>query len=237
MKIAQFDRPILKDIRPTIEQALSVLEKEFGVKVALGRATFTHDHVKFQFEMAIVGKDGEALTGPAADFKREANLFGLHPDDLGRHFVCRGEEFVVTGLKPNARKRPILARGRGNKEFVFPVSLVKAGLLGPKGPKPSPTPQPGKRKFGLGEDHSGGSNQQLPPLPPISEMFSVSKTQGGPSVGVTKRVWDIADQITLNIQVVDKHYRAAIIAACVKEGINESTAATQYNKWRKARGK
>lgn len=234
MKLTQFDRPILKAIRPTIEQALSVLETEFGVKIALGKATFTHDHVKFQFEMALVGADGQAVTGPAADFKRDAVLYGLHPNDLGRHFVCRGEEFIITGLKPNARKRPVLATGKGNKQYVFPVSLVKAGLLGPAGPKPSSV-LPGKRKFGLGVDGETKEQPPLPPLPPISEMFSVPKPPT-PSTGVTKRVWDIADKMTAGNYGSGRD-RAEVIAACVAEGINPATAATQYSKWRKARGK
>lgn len=237
MKIAQFDRPILKAIRPTIEEALKVLETEFGVKVSLGKATFTHNNVKFQFEMAIVGKNGEALSGPAADFKREAVLYGLHPNDLGRHFVCRGEEFIITGLKPNARKRPILARGKGNKQYVFPASLVKNGLLGPA---PASSPQPGKRKFGLGDEGAGAPNipkpppSQMPP-PPISEMFSI-KTVGAPSGGVTKRVWDIADQVVGQVGT-PKDLRDQIISVCVEQGINRATAATQYSKWRKARRK
>jgi hypothetical protein len=50
-----------------------------------------------------------------------------------------------------------------------------------------------------------------------------------PAKGATARVWAIGDGI-------GKADRTAIIAACVAEGINASTAATQYSKWKKARG-
>ena len=56
--------------------------------------------------------------------------------------------------------------------------------------------------------------------------------QGGgeaPVRGATAKVWGIADE-------VGKADRNAIIAACVAQGINPSTAATQYSKWKKARG-
>lgn len=56
--------------------------------------------------------------------------------------------------------------------------------------------------------------------------------QGGGSApvrGATAKVWEIADG-------VGKADRNAIIQACVAQGINPSTAATQYSKWKKARG-
>lgn len=49
-----------------------------------------------------------------------------------------------------------------------------------------------------------------------------------PVKGATARVWAIAD----GMPTAD---RASIIAACVAEGINPSTAGTQYSKWKKAR--
>lgn len=49
-----------------------------------------------------------------------------------------------------------------------------------------------------------------------------------PSKGATAKVWQIAD----SMPGAD---RKAIINACVAAGINESTAGTQYSKWRKAR--
>lgn len=50
-----------------------------------------------------------------------------------------------------------------------------------------------------------------------------------PVRGATAKVWEIADG-------VGKADRNAIIQACVAQGINPSTAATQYSKWKKARG-
>jgi hypothetical protein len=52
---------------------------------------------------------------------------------------------------------------------------------------------------------------------------------GRPSTGVTKRVWEIADSLK---QPAD---RTKVIAAATKEGINPSTAATQFSKWLRAK--
>lgn len=51
--------------------------------------------------------------------------------------------------------------------------------------------------------------------------------RAAPSRGATARVWAIAD-------TMPKADRATIIAACVAEGINPSTAGTQYSKWKKS---
>jgi hypothetical protein len=51
-----------------------------------------------------------------------------------------------------------------------------------------------------------------------------------PKGGVTGRVWAIADTAAQGGKT-GKELRAAIIATCVAEGIDPSTAATQYSKW------
>lgn len=51
-----------------------------------------------------------------------------------------------------------------------------------------------------------------------------------PKGGVTGRVWAIADTAAQSGKT-GKELRAAIIATCVAEGIDPSTAATQYSKW------
>lgn len=75
--------------------------------------------------------------------------------------------------------------------------------------KPAPTPVP---------KNSGTSTQS-------------ANAQTRPSKGATKLVWEIADRITGDGPID----RAVIIAACEAEGINKSTAGTQYSKWKRAR--
>lgn len=68
------------------------------------------------------------------------------------------------------------------------------------------------------------------PMPEAPTKPSAGRSEGGrPSKGATARVWEIASEIAG--QGGD---RAAIIAACVAEGINPSTAGTQYSKWKRS---
>jgi hypothetical protein len=50
----------------------------------------------------------------------------------------------------------------------------------------------------------------------------------------TARVWEVADSISTNLSAPVP--RAELLAAVASEGINASTAATQYGKWRKFNG-
>lgn len=56
--------------------------------------------------------------------------------------------------------------------------------------------------------------------------------------GATKQVWDIADaRLAANPGMDLKTLRKLIIAECESQGINGGTAATQFGKWKAARGK
>lgn len=53
---------------------------------------------------------------------------------------------------------------------------------------------------------------------------------------MTERVWQAADyfiSIQPNHDINGKHFRSLVIEACVKGGLNSSTAATQFGKWKR----
>lgn len=60
-------------------------------------------------------------------------------------------------------------------------------------------------------------------------------TTGAPKGGTTARVWAIADAMHAESPLT-RQDRAKVIAQCTSEGINSSTAGTQWSKWAKARG-
>lgn len=65
-----------------------------------------------------------------------------------------------------------------------------------------------------------------------------AKAPGRPKPGSsTGKVWDIADKVLADhadMGLNAKELRATVIAQCEAEGINPSTAATQFGKWKKA---
>lgn len=72
-----------------------------------------------------------------------------------------------------------------------------------------------------------------PPLERTKPKARGASSDGKPSPsGATGKVWLIADRVHAE-KGLD---RKAIMDACVAEGINPSTAGTQYAKWKKAKG-
>lgn len=115
-------------IRPRMEQILSQLETEFGVKVALGNASFMPTNVTFKFDMTIKSQNGEVETKEQTYFKQYANIYGLDPSDLGKQFSSQGYQYTITGLNPRAKRMPILATRSGGQSFKFTAFAVKEGL-------------------------------------------------------------------------------------------------------------
>lgn len=75
-----------------------------------------------------------------------------------------------------------------------------------------------------------------PKLKPGKASASTGGGGGGaPSKGATARVWAIADAMHEETPLV-RSDRARVVAECVSQGINSSTAGTQWSKWAKDKG-
>ena len=93
---------------------------------------------------------------------------------------------------------------------------------------------------GFGRWHyPDGVSKAIPAIPgarnprPAVEGDTPVGTAPSPK-GATGKVWEIADSMVKAGNGIVP--RPDIIAACVAAGINAATAATQYSKWKKARG-
>lgn len=79
---------------------------------------------------------------------------------------------------------------------------------------------------------------RAPPAPRVEKIAkeaSASPSAGKrPKGGITGRVWEIADT-EAGKGGTGKELRGRIVAACIADGIDPSTAATQYSRWNKGR--
>ena len=123
------DRNKAKLLREKLDEVLKAfIGPELGVSATVGRGSFTESNLTFKIEIAdLVG--GVAVTKEASAFKVLAPLYGVKPEDLGRTFTFRGEQYELTGLNSRADKFPFKAKrvsdGRG---FKFGEEIVKQGL-------------------------------------------------------------------------------------------------------------
>jgi len=138
-KISGFDKPILREFRKEIEQALAGLAEQRGVQFQVGGASFDTSNVRFTLEAAVIGEDGQAETRERGDFKRHAWQFGLKPGDLDRVITWQGrrgvDQYRLIGLRMRAPKFPILAvRLSDSKEVCLPKAAVASITTPPTGP-------------------------------------------------------------------------------------------------------
>lgn len=125
----RISRDILKALRSEIDATLKEVGKKYSINLKAGNATFSDTNFTFKLEGAVITANGTILKKESEDFKRNAILYGLKPEDLGRRFQDNGRAFEITGLKPKASRYPILAKNLSTGQtFKFTSSHVKRCL-------------------------------------------------------------------------------------------------------------
>lgn len=111
---------ILADLAATLHQFADAR----GLKLDLGRATFSSDLLKQTIEFHVVDAGGADAVEKRA-FDRLASAFGLAASDYRREFDHpKYGRLRVVGFRPNAPKFPIAVEVVGDsKKLFFPVSL------------------------------------------------------------------------------------------------------------------
>lgn len=124
------DRQFMRDLRVSLELALSVVAERHGISIKVGHGTFAGENGAFKLELATIGGDGIANTKERSDFKRYAAMLNLKPEWLDQEFEQGGDTFTIRGLRLKARKRPVIASKKGGKLFVFAASDIAIRMHG-----------------------------------------------------------------------------------------------------------
>lgn len=128
-RIERFDRATCREFSMAVEDALQDVAKEFGVNVEMGNGSFQGTSYTLKVVASVIASDGSVLSPDATAFKRMATMYGLREDDLGSIFQSRGEEYVVTGMRPRSRKYPVMVeRVKDGKAFKFSAPVVATAL-------------------------------------------------------------------------------------------------------------
>jgi hypothetical protein len=122
------NRETARAIERQVLELLAPMESDGQLKITAKGGSVGTTFVNLKIEFAEVGKNGLAESKEAADFKALAKFYGLNADDLGRHFVSRGERYEIVGLKPKSHKFPILGRNHDGKIYKFPAEGFQRGL-------------------------------------------------------------------------------------------------------------
>lgn len=103
-----------------VNEALKAVLEKHGLE--LDGSRLTYGDVQSSITIKVVPK-GVNLQEEA--FKKHAHLYGLHPDDLGKEISMNGGEFIIVGLKANARKNTVIIQRKGSRsQYVIPHQRV-----------------------------------------------------------------------------------------------------------------
>lgn len=129
----EFNKQNLTEVRNAINSALAELGKKMGIAFSIGQITFTPGDFRTKLTAVAAGAKGggtlQLEDKIAMDFKKKAFLVELKAQDLGREFVLRGTTYAIAGLKPQARKTPIIGRNvKTGKLYRFATEDVLCAL-------------------------------------------------------------------------------------------------------------
>ena len=167
-----------------------------------------------------------------------------------------GKKVPIGGYSETLKAVIDLARELDEDATTFEVLVKRLGgkppTIDPRPTAPCPGPNPEKDKRAMAAAEATRQARAQANATAVTSEANASpgqhRTRGGgassptptrPKGGITGQVWAIADTERAKLAPAEhggKAERAAIIGACTAAGIDPSTAATQYSKWKRAGG-
>jgi hypothetical protein len=122
--IKEFDPSNLRNLRDDLQSALLSVASKHGIKISVGSAKYQPEQATFKIELVTVGVGG-VDNKAKAEFDRYCSSFGLRPEHFGGVIKFGRDSYKISGLKPRAPKRPILATSvTDGKTYILPESAV-----------------------------------------------------------------------------------------------------------------
>lgn len=116
-------------LRQQLEAALQPFAKENNLAIKFGTARFGSTAVTFKVDVAEISASGDVMSKEVDAFKKNAMLYGLKPEDLGRTFSSNGRTYRIKGLMTRSHRYPILCEDLNKKTMIkFPSETVARAL-------------------------------------------------------------------------------------------------------------
>jgi hypothetical protein len=115
-------KDLCKQIGDELANAVAEIAAKHGLTGAVTGGTFDANTFKPRIEFS-------APERKANEFARWASSFGLPADLMGRTLTIRGIRYTVTGILPNAIKRPVeMKRESDGRMFAFELLAIRRAL-------------------------------------------------------------------------------------------------------------
>ena len=125
--IQTLDKNNLELLRKEINQSLSEIGKRHGIKMEVGKGSYTVYNATMKVEIAVISNDGVVKSKERIAYLRNCSLYGLKPEWLDKSFVTSylGEKYKIVGFNARAHKQPVICAREDGKLFKFSTQSVK----------------------------------------------------------------------------------------------------------------
>lgn len=125
-KVNIMKRNDLKEIREDINKALAEVGEKHGIQFEFNNIRFDSNSFRTTLKAYEVGENADDDAAARVKFEKHAHKFGLNKSDFGSKFGFRGKTYKVCGIKPKARKYPVVAELESTgKRYAFPAETIK----------------------------------------------------------------------------------------------------------------
>ena len=124
----EITRQVMKDLRPEIDDALTVIGDKFGIDIKVGNGVYGGLDGSFKLLLKTTGDDGE--TSESLNFKRYGHRYGMDTEWLGQSFKHgSGISYTIAGLNPKRRKYAIVVvRDSDQKQLLMSSHGVQSAM-------------------------------------------------------------------------------------------------------------
>jgi hypothetical protein len=136
MKMKTFTKQNLGQVREDLNKALEQVAKKHGIVLNVGNISYRDESFTAKLIALIPSENSNKEAGASRGsevkwevaFKKNAFLFGLKPEDLGKKVKHGSKEYTIVGMRPRARLPLVLKRPDGTFA-AFDVEEVKAYMV------------------------------------------------------------------------------------------------------------
>ena len=124
----EITRKVLQDIRPEIDDALTIIGEKYGIEMKVGNGVYGGLDGSFKLLLKTTGENGE--TADSRNFKLYGHRYGMDTEWLGQSFKHgSGISYTIAGLNPKRRKYAIVVvRDSDQKQLLMSSHGVQSAM-------------------------------------------------------------------------------------------------------------
>jgi hypothetical protein len=107
----------LNNFRNDFAKAMEELEKKYGVKVEMGRISYNEHEFSTKLNVTNATNDEELEKTKFMNAIAPFANYGLYADDYKKEFKIQGKTYQLIGVKPRARKNPLIIKDKEGKTY------------------------------------------------------------------------------------------------------------------------